>query len=75
MAGNSNRENFLNCEFLPERNSLGAILTFEVETFHIVKLLSRTTKFVVINFRNCVTKTSATLESPLVVLGRLELEF
>ena len=64
-----------NSKNLPDRNSLGAILTLEVETFHIVKLFNRTTRFVVINLRNCVTKTSATLESLLEVLGRLELEF
>ena len=48
---------------LPDRNSLGGTLTFDVETFHSVKLLSLTTKLVVSNFRYCVTRTSEISDS------------
>ena len=46
--------NFLNNYYksLPDKNSLGATFTFEVETFHSVKLFNLTTKLVVKHFRN-----------------------
>ena len=49
--------------FLPAKNSLGGDLTLEVETFQRVKLLSRTTKFVVINLRNWLISISVVFES------------
>ena len=49
--------------FLPAKNSLGGDLTLEVETFQRVKLLSLTTKFVVINLRNWLISISVVFES------------
>ena len=67
---------YISVQPLPAKNSLGADLTLEVETFQSVKLLSLTTKFVVINLRNWLINKSAVLESGTSFLdpwlGRLE---
>ena len=54
---------------LPEMNSLGADLAFDVDTFHMAKLLRRTTRLVVINFPSWLSKAVRTASSLLSSRG------